>query len=375
MKKYFIEFVCLFIINKELKSAVRKYLRSMDFFTDIFYFLVFNFYKIPDNTVLIYEPNNCHYETIPSYLKYFKENNFNVHVLTRLDMKHSKALCRLPKKYMPDKIFYVNVLMQKFLLNSSKILDYKKIFISTSINYFYGCSTLSTFKSDRILEKVLLMEHDNRQIENFDEHSLIRNHQLFMITNFENNPDIQTFVPDYYGNVKITPKNSEETIFISVGSLDPKRRNIKLLWESIEKLVLEGYSNFKVFIVGNMKNDGLSKTVLDRIEPLGKLDYEKMFEKMEEADFFLPLLDSRIEDNRNYLKYLSTGSINLIRGFRKPACFNEEFARVYGFNESNTLMYKENELFDAMKKAILLNKEEYAMMQENISQKSDVSIK
>ncbi|MBS4760928.1 MAG: hypothetical protein KHX03_09555 [Clostridium sp.] len=289
-------------------------------------------------------------------------------------MKHSKALCRLPNKYMPDKIFYVNALMQKFLLNSSKILDYEKIFISTSINYFYGCSTLSTFKSERIMDKVLLMEHDNRQIEKFGEHSLVKNHQLYMITNFDNNPDIKTFVPDYYGDIKITPKNSDETVFISVGSLDPKRRNIKLLWESIEKLVLEGYSNFKVLIVGNMKNDGLSKTVLDKIEPLGKLDYEKMFEKMEQADFFLPLLDSSIEDNRNYLKYLSTGSINLIRGFRKPACFNEEFARVYAFNESNTLMYKENELFDAMKKAILLNKEEYVLMQENICKSSNVSI-
>ena len=98
----------------------------------------------------------------------------------------------------------------------------------------------------------------------------------------------------------------------------------------------------------------------------GRLDSEDTYTLIEESDFFLPLLDPTLKKNRDYLQFLTTGSKQIVTGFKKPWLINEEFANVYGFDDKNSIVYKENELFEAMKKAINLSGEDYKGLQNNL---------
>ncbi len=86
------------------------------------------------------------------------------------------------------------------------------------------------------------------------------------------------------------------------------------------------------------------------------------------ADYILPLLDPTIEANRDYLQFLTTGTKQLILGFRKPCIINEEFAEALGFNSANSLIYSQNFIYEQMKNAIFMDEEEYSHMTEKIKE-------
>ena len=45
--------------------------------------LKFYLHSVKHNTILIVEPNDCHFETLLGYYKYLKKLNFNIEILTR----------------------------------------------------------------------------------------------------------------------------------------------------------------------------------------------------------------------------------------------------------------------------------------------------
>ncbi|MDR1523395.1 MAG: hypothetical protein LBS29_05555 [Endomicrobium sp.] len=55
-------------------------------------------------------------------------------------------------------------------------------------------------------------------------------------------------------------------------------------------------------------------------------------------------------------------------GFVKPCLINEKFAKEYGFNSGNSIIYNENNLYNAMKEAIFMRMEQYLDMQEKLKQ-------
>jgi hypothetical protein len=92
-----------------------------------------------------------------------------------------------------------------------------------------------------------------------------------------------------------------------------------------------------------------------------------MYTAMEDADFFLPLLDSELPAHKRYMDHATSGSFQLIYGFTKPCIIQRPFAHKRGLTETNSLLYDKNEeLCTAMQTAIEMTDTEYELMQDEL---------
>jgi hypothetical protein len=171
----------------------------------------------------------------------------------------------------------------------------------------------------------------------------------------------------WFGNVKITPKNSEFIYFITVGALDVRRKNGELLLRAVKKLHNNGIRNFAVTVIG----DGKLGTVIPELQKYfhitGRVDFPTLYRAMEKADYYLPLLDPEKTAHERYMKYGTSGSFQLICGFQKPCLIHRRFADIYGLTEKDSFVYDSNEeLFEQMISAINCPEADYAAKQENL---------
>ena len=101
---------------------------------------------------------------------------------------------------------------------------------------------------------------------------------------------------------------------------------------------------------------------------MGRVDYQTMFQKLNESDFILPLLDPEVESHKRYMDSGTSGTFQLVYGFNKPCIIHKTFADIYGFNEQNSIIYNNNERFvEAMQKAINITNDEYKSLQEALT--------
>ena len=140
----------------------------------------------------------------------------------------------------------------------------------------------------------------------------------------------------------------------------------------VEYLHAEGIRNFEIIVIGFGELENINPEIRRYFRILGRTDFLTMFNAMEEADYFLPLLDPEIEQHQRYMKYGTSGSFQLIYGFLKPCIIHKTFADIYDFTENDSLVYKENsDLGKIMEKAIDISNEEYIDKQEKLKQKVD----
>ena len=161
--------------------------------------------------------------------------------------------------------------------------------------------------------------------------------------------------PHLFGDYSI-PQKQDETIFISVGGINPKRKNHTILLDAIQKLHNKGYK-FRVLIVGNGSIKHISPDIQQHLQLLGHLNYDKMYNTVEKSHFFLPLLDDKNPDHDRYIQTQVTGSAQLIYGFRKIPVIHKKFAKFYNFNDKNAITY--DELTNGMERAILTSSDDY----------------
>ena len=97
-----------------------------------------------------------------------------------------------------------------------------------------------------------------------------------------------------------------------------------------------------------------------------------MYRNLEDADFFLPLLDP--EKQKAYLRYCTTGSRQLILGFHLVSLMQKEFADHYGFSSRNTIVY-DNDFAGAIKHSLTMSNEEYQQMKLDLERvRKDVEV-
>jgi hypothetical protein len=184
--------------------------------------------------------------------------------------------------------------------------------------------------------------------------------------NFEQK-DYKTVVvnPHYFGDVKITPK-SELTNFVTVGELAVGKKNFDLFVKTVQKLVNNGITNFKITVIGKCKVENLPPEVVPYFDIKGRLPFDKMFEEIEKGDF---LLTSYI-DEEMHLRYIhqgTSGNFQLVYGFQKPIIIKDNFAPINGFSEKNSILYKDDDdFYNAIIKGIHMSQEQYHNMQEDI---------
>lgn len=314
------------------------------------------------NNVLLIETNGCHGEVIAGYIKYFQELNFNVYVLVTDTIKKENPFCRLNN----FKIFYSKFKNFRKLLKNEYINRYDHIFVMSSVCYTGGTNSVRDLYPDLQKHKSVYYVHHNLDYIKKYYQDTDKKHNIMLGHIIEKNS--YTYInPHLFGKYDV-PKKSEPTIFISVGGINPKRKNHELLINAIKTLHDKGYQ-FKVLIVGSGSLNHLDKNIKQHIELLGHLNYPEMYKNVEKANFFLPLLDAHNPDHNRYIKTQITGSAQLIYGFRKIPVIHSKFAKFYDFNSKNAILYEN--LADGMEQAILTKSSNYDKYIKNLNTTSN----
>jgi len=314
--------------------------------------------KIDGNTFLLWEPcSQNHAEVTPGFTKYLLDLGYSVSVLVESE-RIDEGLFSL---FGENERVYLNRMsrnnIQRFLLKYG-LSDAKGILISTITNKI-------RIKDIPLApgQKILYVSHDIR-----DDAALIDEKTITLRRMYGGGDRFKTVVvnPHYFGAVT-TPANNNIVNFISVGALRKKRRNVTLLVEAAKKLYQAGVCDFRITVVGKGKLRNIPKELLPFFRILGRLEFQAMYKEIQNADFFLPLLDPCNPKHDRYITTGTSGSFQLIYGFLKPPIIASRFAPINGFDNSNSIIYESNaELAAAMGKAMRMTDEVYSAMQKNL---------
>lgn len=331
---------------------------------------------VRDNSVLLIEAADCHGEIMPGFVNYFRKKSFNVDVIFTHRNFDLNSLCKIRDrnirvysndKYNTYKFFSINKLEQyKIILFTSRTLYYaiESTKHPTIFQYF---NVLEKFKN-----RILSLEHHLDYIDDSQQ----PNDTYMVLANPSKKQNLIDRVVNLpvFGDIKVTSKN-DITIFIVIGSIEKSRKNHSLLIESF-KTIKHSTSNFKVIIVARYGELEIPQSLTNYFEFYKSATYQTMYNLLEESDFILPMLDPDIKDHHRYLNCGTSGTFQLIYGFTKPCLIHSVFAERYHFNEHNSLLYNDkNSFIKSIRKAISMDKTEYASIQHNIKQMTTEIIK
>lgn len=361
----------LFAINKDKKhikiNILGIKLRLKRLFDSEIY-KTFMTKKVEPNTILITEFNGSHYETIPGLCKYCTDFGYNVDVLTRepaegifQDFPLDKVRVYECNEKTFDKIYknFDFSEYERIIYNSKRVYYNKKQF---SLEGFDLSKVYNIKKGKK--DNIYLQHHIDKLNETPNDKQII-------LANPANMEEFEKLVVNshyFKENVNTNRDKNEITNFISIGELSKNRRNSSLLIDAVKELNQKGIKNFKVTIIGVGKLEDIPEEIQYYFEILGRVDYQKMFEKLEQSDFILPLLDPNIKSHKRYMDSGTSGSFQLIYGFNKPCIIHKTFADIYNFDNSNSIIYPENEfLANKMIEAVELKNSEYLELETNLS--------
>jgi hypothetical protein len=199
-------------------------------------------------------------------------------------------------------------------------------------------------------------------VNSLDCSKYLKENRIWTLGNFSKGLQVN---PHYFGDTKIRRKNEKTTFFLTSSN----GRNYTHLISSIEKLYKENY-DFQIFVIGrarSLNSKIIPKNLIKIFKFMYNVKYSELYQTIENSDYIIVPLDpnSKYDLDYNYTK--SSGSIQLSYGFLKPAIVNDEFGYFYFLNNKNSLIFNNFNLYDGMKKAIQLNKNEYKLLQNNLN--------
>lgn len=322
--------------------------------------------EIKENTFLLWEPcSQSHSEVIPGYAKYLLDLGYHVSVLITPQRYQEGLFSRFEESNISyNKISQKNI--RKFFekndlsnIKGAMITTVGKLCTETDLEEAY-----THFHSNVDKKKLLFVEHDAKVA--IDENRWNEKVITLRSLNYKNAKSV-VVNPHYFGKVKITPKNNEITNFVTIGAINPKRKNSTLIIDAVKSLYEKGISNFKVTVIGKGQLKGVPKELHKFFDIKGRLPFDKMYDEIEKADFMLTAYDDKNEQHQRYNTVGTSGNFQLIYGFLKPCIIIESFAQLNGYNTENSILYKSvNEYADAMEKAINVTSEDYTKMQDSL---------
>ena len=324
---------------------------------------------VKPKTIVIIEINYCHWETIPGLCHYLSELGYNIDIMTRYDAEKIFESLHNAKV----SIFEFNEVTFDKIIKNYNFSEYERIIYNSKRLYFkendINAEGLDIAEYYDVVPKAkkdnIYVQHHIDKIDIFYEPNQI------ILANPSNNSKLEKFVvnPHYFGEFKLKDYKNEDIVnFISIGELSEKRRNSYLLISAVKNLHNLGINNFKITVIGRGKIDELDSDIQKYFEVLGRVDYQTMFQKLNESDFILPLLDPELESHKRYMDSGTSGTFQLVYGFNKPCIIHKTFADIYEFDGSNSIIYEANDkLSETMQKAIAITNDEYKNIQTNLA--------
>lgn len=368
IKKFFVKLTAGFIVYRPWRKIAREFLMTFRC-RMLFDYWQLSFGAVAKKSVLLIEPNGCHGEVLPGMAKYFMDLGYKVSVVLSAENFAQKPFCRMSG----IKVFCLNeILLKRFLQkHTDKAKTYDKLVLTTSAFYNYPSDHKNFCALDAFLlrefDNLYVVEHELALCKDFNEEEYLRRNRLIVLGNFDKGVMVN---PHYFGKLSLKPKN-RKTNFIVVGGLSARRKNHEQLFEAVAALIKKGATDFKVTVVGRGALPKLPKEIKKYIDFKGRLNFPHMYQEMENADFFLPLLDGINPDHERYITTGVTGSAQLIYGFLTPPLIERKFASFYGFNNKNSCIYDTGDLAFAMRTAMMMTPEEYEIMRVALKELAD----
>ena len=297
-------------------------------------------------TILIFEPNIFHHECTPGYSKYFIDLGYNVDILM---YPFGIDSLKFFEKNNKIKIFIfhdLNEIEMNSKILSTIIQKYSFILLQTTSSY-----EMKVFQALNLLKlnNSFFVFHDLEFINILNYSNYLNENRIWTLGNFSIGLQIN---PNYFGNIKIRNKN-KDTIFFMTSS---ERRNYTDLISSFIKLKRQNFF-FKLIVTGRSKNffsKVFPREIIDNFLLMYNVNYSSLYRFVELSDYIIIPLNSNNTYDHEYNYRKSSGSIQLVYGFLKPAIINSDFSHVYQLNEKNSLLYNNINMFDILKKAIIL---------------------
>ncbi len=354
-KKIFTKFICLFIWQPQARRNVRSFITNFEFIS----YLRFIASRVRPNTVLLIEPNNTHGEVAGGILPLFQKLGMNVDILMNECPLSERPFCRQDMRN--TRVFKIGMRGLNLFFDNPKCDKYRAVFLMTSACYWAqkpaGGYTSSLQFFTRQLPRMHVIEHDLGDVTEFGEENMLNTGRLITLGKFDRGIFIN---PHMFGPVKKLPKHNP-THFIVVGGIEPQRKNFAMLIDAMQQLVRQ-HRDFMVTVIGRGKMSDIPAELHPHIQIMGRLDFPRMFDQIENADFFLTLLDPENPAHDRYITTGVTGSAQLIYSFAKVPVVHKKFAGFYRFDETNAIVY-DGTLGDAMAHAIDIAPDKYIQMQ------------
>lgn len=310
----------------------------------------FKNFHVRDNSVLVVEFYKNHGETLPGYIKYFSDLGYNVDVfLNKPDGKERNDLglflCFSMNEEVRVKPLSTNDL--NLFLRSAVAFKYKHILINT---FNDGIERNHLLSVNLFKLKPVCVAH-NSDINN----DYFKSDKIISPVKIESISRKPPFIvnPHYFGEYQKMDK-SKKTTFVTLHSNNLLRRNINLLFEACDKLFEKGIVDFSVKIIRN--NMKIPEKYLNNFQLFGYLDFQSMYNEIQDSDFLLALIDQASVMYTNK----ASGTYQLCYGFLKPIVIHKKFSDISGFNNKNSILYSDNgDLADAMEKCINMSGADY----------------
>lgn len=328
-------------------------------------------YAVSCKTVVIVEPNEFHGETIPGHCRYFQELGYTVLVLLRRKNLSGGIFCRYPDESMPQ-FFCLGPWGMKFFLNSRNVKQFDVVFLNSN---FYAVRDIFWGRYQDYLKSApkgkygwLAVEHCFQNLLPYVKEGTVDFGRLFQLSEYRyGTTPIPMLNAHYFGPYAVQALTNART-FITVGAVHPQQRNMPQLVSVVQGLVRRGISNFRILVIGRVDPSVDVSGMPEQIVFLGPLSFPDMYDKMDEANFLLPLLDPSMEAHRRYLDGQTTGSRQLILGFAKIPVLHDEFADAYAFTQANAIRHADGGLEAAMERAIGMTQPEYDAMRRSLEE-------
>ena len=213
----------------------------------------------------------------------------------------------------------------------------------------------------REFKNLLVVEHELLNIKPFHEQMFLNDKRLIVLGHFKRGIMVN---PHYFGDF---PKHQKNQLcrFVVVGGIDPKRKNHALLLETLLKLLDQNETAFKMVVIGRGHMQKIPSRLRSFVEMKGFLNFPDLFQEMQKADFFLPLLDPHSKEHERYITTGVTGSAQLIYGFGTPPVIHQKFAEFYGFNKQNAIVFQ-TDFAKALQLAIHISEVDYALLRNGV---------
>lgn len=317
-------------------------------------------YKIPQKSVLIIEPNYFHGEVVPGIAKYIQELGYTPVIILHPQVRRDNPFCRWAAH---PTVFYMMPDITRRILKQTRD-KFEFVFLTShtlwSMRYFGPYIKYLGFVPDS-KHKYMAIEHDTSFIKKF--HQEQNKSRLFTLTGFD---DTSMLNPHYFGETPATPRNQDTTIFFAVVN---QQSAADKLFSATRNLLKQGQRNFRVIIGGRTCIKKIPTDLQNVITLTGFLTFKQLWNWIDKSDFFIFGMDAKNETHRRYTQTTVTGSLQTVLAFAKPGIIEPEFATAYKLDD-DVVIIDEN-LANAMTRALNMSHSEYQKMQDNIKKLAD----